>query len=158
MSIFKLVNLRIRIRQMVQKMPNLILNWTYLLQLSSVQCSRCSSTYRFAGKPQKSAPTQKTGAIMSYFSKELSISKTSLSPSLSKIRSHRDLLVIHEALHQKNPPKQGKCYTQYPIIRNGHIRNTSEIWGNFKKRLVSQLNLRNALKKLRNAHCPRFLG
>ena len=27
---------------------------------------------------------------------------------------------------------------QYPIIRKGHIRNTSEIWGNFKKRLCSQ--------------------
>ena len=27
-------------------------------------------------------------------------------------------------------------YTQYPIIRNGLIRNTSEIWGKFKKRLV----------------------
>ena len=33
-------------------------------------------------------------------------------------------------------------YTQYPIIRNDHIRNTSEIWGNFKKRLVKDSNLR----------------
>ena len=48
-------------------------------------------------------------------------------------------------------------YTQYPIIRNGLIRNTSEIWGNFKKQLVGQLNLRNVLKKLRNAHWSRFL-
>ena len=40
-----------------------------------------------------------------------------------------------------------RLYTQYPIIRNA-----SEIWGNFKKQLVSRLNLRNAVKKLRNAH------
>ena len=49
-------------------------------------------------------------------------------------------------------------YTQYPIIRNSLIRNASEIWGNFKKRLVSRSNLRNELKKLRNAHWSRFLG
>ena len=24
-------------------------------------------------------------------------------------------------------------YTQYPIIRNGHIRNSAEFWGKFKK-------------------------
>ena len=35
-------------------------------------------------------------------------------------------------------------YTQYPIIRHGLIRNAGEIWGNFKKWLVGQSNLRNA--------------
>ena len=50
-------------------------------------------------------------------------------------------------------------YTQYPIIRNGHIiRYASEIGGNFKKRLVSRLNLRNALKKLRNFTGQDFLA
>ena len=43
-------------------------------------------------------------------------------------------------------------YTQYPIIRNGLIRNASEVWGNFKKRLVNGSNLRNALKQLKNGH------
>ena len=37
-------------------------------------------------------------------------------------------------------------YTQYPIIRNSHIRYAGEIWGNFKKRLVKGSNLRNTLK------------
>ena len=37
-------------------------------------------------------------------------------------------------------------YTQYPIIRNGHIRHGAEISGNFKKPLFKVSNLRNALK------------
>ena len=116
---------------MVQKMSNLILNWTYLLQLSSVQCSRCSSTYRFAGKPQKSAPslqppTQKTGAIVSYFSKELSISRTSLSPSLCKIKSQRDLLVIHSNLRKK---QQKTIFGKKKELLNGRRRSfVAAIW------------------------------
>ena len=49
-------------------------------------------------------------------------------------------------------------YTQYPIIRNGHIRNASEIWGNFKKQLVSQLNLRNAVKKIKKRSLVEIFG
>ena len=29
-------------------------------------------------------------------------------------------------------------YTQYPVIRNGHIRQTAEISGNFRKKLLTQ--------------------
>ena len=35
-------------------------------------------------------------------------------------------------------------YTQYPIIRNGHIRHAAEISENFKKPLFNGSNLRNA--------------
>ena len=41
-------------------------------------------------------------------------------------------------------------YTQYPIIRNGLIRNRAEFLGKFKKRALSGSNLRNASKNLRN--------
>ena len=37
-------------------------------------------------------------------------------------------------------------YTQYPIIRNGHIRHGAEITGNLKKTVSKGSNLRNALK------------
>ena len=37
-------------------------------------------------------------------------------------------------------------YTQYPNIRNGHIRHGAEISGNFKKLLLKGSNLRKALK------------
>ena len=47
-------------------------------------------------------------------------------------------------------------YTQYPIIRNGLIRNGAEFWGKFKKRALGQSNLRNASKNLRNAQCSDF--
>ena len=43
-------------------------------------------------------------------------------------------------------------YTQYPIIRNGHIRNGAEFWGKFKKQALGRSNLRNASKNLRNPH------
>ena len=48
-------------------------------------------------------------------------------------------------------------HTQYPIIRNGHIRHVAEISGNFKKPLFKVSNLRNALKWLKNAHWSPFL-
>ena len=66
--------------------------------------------------------------------------------------------LTYELIHKGRSFWDWNKYTQYPIIRNGHIRNTSEIWGYFKRRLVSRLNLRNALKKLRNTHWSRFLG
>ena len=47
-------------------------------------------------------------------------------------------------------------YTQYPIIRNGLIRNSSEFLGKFKKRALSGSNLRNASKNLRNDQCSDF--
>ena len=47
-------------------------------------------------------------------------------------------------------------YTQYPIIRNDHIRNDAEFLGEFKKRALSRSNLRNASKNLRNAQCSDF--
>ena len=47
-------------------------------------------------------------------------------------------------------------YTQYPIIRNGLIRNSAEIWGKFKKRALGRSNLRNASKNLRNGQCSDF--
>ena len=51
---------------------------------------------------------------------------------------------------------QSHDYTQYPIIRNGLIRNSAEFLGKFKKRALSESNLRNALKKLRNGQCSDF--
>ena len=47
-------------------------------------------------------------------------------------------------------------YTQYPIIRNGLIRNSAKFWGKFKKRALSGSNLRNASKNLRNGQCSDF--
>ena len=44
-------------------------------------------------------------------------------------------------------------YTQYPIIRNGLIRNSAEFLGKFKKRALGRSNLRNASKNLRNGQC-----
>ena len=40
--------------------------------------------------------------------------------------------------------------TQYPIIRNGLIRNSAEFLGKFKKRALGKSNLRNAAEDLRN--------
>ena len=37
-------------------------------------------------------------------------------------------------------------YTQDPIIKNGHIRHSDEISGNFKKLASKGSNLKNALK------------
>ena len=48
------------------------------------------------------------------------------------------------------------AYTQYPIIRNGVIRNSAQFWGKFKKRALGRSNLRNASKKLRNSECSDF--
>ena len=42
---------------------------------------------------------------------------------------------------------------QYPIIRNGLIRNSAEFWGKFKKRALGRSNKRNASKNLRKAQC-----
>ena len=39
----------------------------------------------------------------------------------------------------------GEKYTQYLIIRNGHIRHGAEISGNFKKPVSKGSKLRNAL-------------
>ena len=47
-------------------------------------------------------------------------------------------------------------YTQYPIVRNGLIRNSAEFLGKFKKRALSGSNLRNASKNLRNSQCSDF--
>ena len=47
-------------------------------------------------------------------------------------------------------------YTQYPIIRNGLIRNSAEFLGKFKKRALGRSNLRNASKNLRNGQCSDF--
>ena len=47
-------------------------------------------------------------------------------------------------------------YTQYPIIRNGLIRNSPEFLGKFKKRALSWSNLRNASKNLRNGQWSDF--
>ena len=47
-------------------------------------------------------------------------------------------------------------YTQYPIIRNGHIRNSAEFLEKFKKRALGRSNLRNASKNLRNGQCSDF--
>ena len=47
-------------------------------------------------------------------------------------------------------------YTQYPIIRNGLIRNSAEFLGKFKKRALDRSNLRNASKNLRNSQCSDF--
>ena len=49
-----------------------------------------------------------------------------------------------------------KGYTQYPIKRNGHIRNSTEFLGKFKKRALSGSNLRNASKNVRNGQCSDF--
>ena len=38
---------------------------------------------------------------------------------------------------KKNKSRQ---YTQNPIIRNGHIRNSAEFWGKFKKRALGRSN------------------
>ena len=47
-------------------------------------------------------------------------------------------------------------YTQYPIIRNGLIRNSAEFWEKFKKRALVRSNLKNALKNLRNSQWSDF--
>ena len=47
-----------------------------------------------------------------------------------------------------------KTYTQYPIIRNGLIRNSAEILG--KLNLLGRSNLRNSSKNLRNGQCSDF--
>ena len=47
-------------------------------------------------------------------------------------------------------------FSQYPIIRNGLIRNSAEFLGKFKKRALSGSNLRNASKNLRNGQCSDF--
>ena len=47
-------------------------------------------------------------------------------------------------------------YTEYPIIRNGHIRNSAEFLRKFKKRAFGRSNLRNASKNLRNSQCSDF--
>ena len=47
-------------------------------------------------------------------------------------------------------------YTQYPIIRNGLIRNNAEFLGKFKNRALGRSNLRNASKNLRNGQCSDF--
>ena len=47
-------------------------------------------------------------------------------------------------------------YTQYPIIRNGLIRNSAEFLGKFKKRALGRSTLRNASKNLRNGQCSDF--
>ena len=44
----------------------------------------------------------------------------------------------------------GFLYTQYPIIRNGLIRNSAEFLGKFKKRALGMSKLRNISKNLRN--------
>ena len=49
-----------------------------------------------------------------------------------------------------------KIYTQYPIIRNGVIRNSAEFLGKFKKRALGRPNLRNASKNFRNGQCSDF--
>ena len=41
-------------------------------------------------------------------------------------------------------------YTQYGFIRNGVIRNSTEILRIFKERLLKFLGIRNIEKKLRN--------
>ena len=47
-------------------------------------------------------------------------------------------------------------YTQYPIIRNGLIRNSAEFLEKLKKRALGRSNLRNASKNLRNGQCSDF--
>ena len=47
-------------------------------------------------------------------------------------------------------------YTQYPIIRNGLIRNSAEFLGKFKKRALGRSNLRNASNNLRNGQRSDF--
>ena len=47
-------------------------------------------------------------------------------------------------------------YTQYPIIRNGLIRNSAEFFGKFKKQALGRSNLRNTSKSFRNAQCSDF--
>ena len=56
----------------------------------------------------------------------------------------------------RNLEGDGGKYTQYLIIRNGHIRNSAEFLGKFKKRALGRSNLRNASKNLRNGQCSDF--
>jgi hypothetical protein len=50
----------------------------------------------------------------------------------------------------------GCIYTQYPVIRNGLIRNSAEFLGKFKKRALGRSNLRNASKNLKTGQCSDF--
>ena len=61
------------------------------------------------------------------------------------------LLTMHLRNSQvdKYQIRAGLLYTQYPIIRNGLIRNRAELLGKFKKRALGRSNLRNASKNLR---------
>ena len=49
-----------------------------------------------------------------------------------------------------------RSYTQYPIIRNGLIRNSADFLWKFKKRALGMSNLRDASKNLRNGQCSDF--
>ena len=51
-----------------------------------------------------------------------------------KLGSNQNMAISGQTLNRKSVTYS--LYTQYLIIRNGLIRNTSEIWGKFKKRLV----------------------
>ena len=58
--------------------------------------------------------------------------------------------------HVRKTPPLRSHYTQYPIIRNGHIRNRAEFLGKFKKRALGGSNLRNAPKNFRSGQCSDF--
>ena len=59
-------------------------------------------------------------------------------------------------VNQNNGVRLWMRYTQYPIIRNGLIRNSADFLGKFKKRALGRSNLRNASKNLRNGQCSDF--
>ena len=72
----------------------------------------------------------------------------SITPDRGSVRGYRS----------SRYPRSVACtvYTQYPIIRNGLIRNSAEFLRKFKKRALGRSNLRNASKKLKKRSVLRF--
>ena len=76
--------------------------------------------------------------------------------SLTSPRSLMKFLVDEGAFWRNFLQSRFVTYTQYPIIRNGLIRNSAEFLGKFKKQALGRSNLRNASKNLRNGQCSDF--
>ena len=72
--------------------------------------------------------------INTIFDKE-KLSEPFLSPPNSSISNC--MKIYFQPCHFKAKTILSLYYTQYPIIRNGLIRNASEIWGKLKKPLVT---------------------
>ena len=87
-----------------------------------------------------------------------SLDKSRVRQIIQCILDNQDKNQLHICVIGGNQLRNGSVVscTEYSIIRNGHIRNSAEIRGKFKKRAQSRSNSRNASKKLRNPQCSDF--